>query len=197
MTLAPIPRGPSAHDILIWITARNRDTGNPETAGFWTGLEDRGFTVDGQVRPYFGAGHVLQVPPIVTRAGQFIQTQELQLAGTSPEVEEVLRAYDPRLAPIEIHVARFNPETGDLIAIDRWFRGTVDKAPRKIPAKNQSGSAWSLTLVSGMRAMTRPLTHKRSNASQEVRTLPDGRSDRFFRYADVAGRVVRNWGTYG
>jgi len=192
--MTPISRTPSVHEVLIWITARNRSTGALETAGFWTGGEDLEFFVEGQTRAYFGVGHVLQVSPIKARAGQVVQSQELRLSGTSPEVEAVMRGYDPRLAPIEIHAARFDHETGGLVAIDRWFKGTIDKAPRKIPAKNESGSEWTLSLVSGIRAMTRPLTHKRSHASQRARLLPDGRPDAFFRYADVAGRVERSWG---
>lgn len=194
MTFSAIPRASTVHRMLVWISARNRSTDATETAGFWTGGEDRAFTVEGASRSYFGVGHVLEVPPIKTRAGLIVQMQELQLAGNSPEVEAVMRGYDPRLAPIEIHVARFDPDTGALLGIDRAFRGVLDKAPRQIPAKGQSGEAWSLSLASGMRSLTRSLTIKRSDASQRARALPSGGEDRFFRYADVAGRVERYWG---
>jgi hypothetical protein len=131
---------------------------------------------------------------MVVRSGGYVQFQELQLSGTSPEVEAVIRGYDVRLAPIQIHVARFDHGSGALAGIDRAFKGNVDGAPRRIAAKNDSGSAWSLSLASGMRRLTRPLTLKRSDASQRVRTLPDSRPDRFFRWSDVAGRVERYWG---
>lgn len=193
MTVSQIARGDTCHHVLVWITARNRSTGLDETAGFWTGGEDATFTVAGQARLYYGVGHVLEVPPIKSRPG-VIQMQELRLSATSPEVEAVMRGYDPRLAPVEIHVARLNTETGALLGIDRAFRGFIDRAPRQIPAKNQSGSAWTISLVSGMRSLTRRLTIKRSDASQRVRKLPGGADDRFFRWADVAGKVERYWG---
>lgn len=194
MTISTIPRGDTLHQALVWISARNRATGAVETAGFWTGGEDLAFTVEGQVRPYFGIGQVVRVPPILSRVGGVVQMQELVLSGNSPEVEAALRGYDPQLAPVEIHVARFNPLTGALLGIDRVFRGTVDKAPRQIPAKGGEGTEWTLSLASGMRALTRTLTTKRADASQRVRRLPDGREDRFFRFADVAGSVERFWG---
>jgi len=189
-----IPRGPVEHHSLVWITARNRETDAAEPAGFWTGPEDREFTVAGDLRTYFGAGHILQIPPIVTPAGLRVQMQEIQLAATSPEVEAAIRGYDVRHAPVEIHVARFGPGDGQLLGIDRVFRGYVDSAPRLIPAKNQPGARWSMRVASAMRSLTRPLSLTRSDASQIRRSLPGGGSDRFFRFAVVAGRVERFWG---
>ena len=197
MAYSQITRGATAHHVLVWITARNRTTDATETAGFWTGGEDVTFTIDAEQRLYYGVGHFLQVPSIVARAGGIIQYQEINLAGTSSEVEAVMRGHDPRLMPVEMHVARFNPDGTGLIGVDRVFKGTVDKAPRQIPAKNQSGSAWTISVASGMRSLTRPLTLKRSDASQRQRTIPGGGEDRFFRYADVAGTVERYWGTDG
>lgn len=194
MAFTQIPRGPVAHQILVWLRAKNRTTGGTEAVGFWTGPEDRGFTVEGVGRSYFGIGHVLQVPPIVTTSGITVQMQEIVLAATSPEVEAVIRGHDIRHAPVEIHVARFAPDTGVVLGVDRAFKGYVDTAPRKIPAKNETGSEWRIRVASAMRSLTRPLTLKRTDAAQRERVLPDDRPDRFFRYAVVAGRVERAWG---
>jgi hypothetical protein len=195
MSFSQITRGPMMHRVLIWVSGKNRVTGATETAGFWTGGEDRAFTIDGQVRTYAGVGHVIGVPVIASRAGGLVQSQELTLSGTSPEVEMAMRMYDPRLAPVELHVARFNPETGALVGIDRVFKGTVDKAPKRTPGKGQGGASWTVTIVSGARALTRSLTLTRSDASQRAVALPGGGADRFFRHADVAGAVERRWGT--
>lgn len=195
MSIPQIARGDTHHHALIWISARNRLTDGVETAGFWTGGEDRAFTVEGEARSYFGIGHVLDVPPILSSEGGVVQMQQLRLSANSPEIEAALRGYDVRQAPIDIHVARFDPATGALAGIDRAFRGFVDKAPRTIPAKNGDGSEWALDLASSMRSLTRALTVMRSDASQRVRLLPDGRPDRFFRHATVAGSVERFWGT--
>jgi hypothetical protein len=195
MTYSPITRGATQHHVLVWIVAKNRVTGLPEAAGMWTGGEDRTFSVESAARVYYGVGHLMEVPPIVTRAGAVVQSQELRFSATSPEVEAQMRGYDARLAPVEIHVVRMNPETGETLGIDRVFRGQIDKAPRRIPAKNETGAEWPISLVSGMRSLTRPLNTRRSDASQRARLLPGGGEDRFFRWADVAGSVERFWGT--
>lgn len=195
MSFSQITRGDTLHHALVWISARNRTTGEVETAGFWTGGEDRSFNIGGADRLYHGIGQVLQVPPMVSRVGAFVQAQEIILSANSPEIEAALRGYDPRLAPVEIHVARFDPLTHALLGIDRAMRGIVDGTPRTKPAKGQAGAQWVLKLVSaGMRALTRPLIRYRSDAAQSRMILPDGRPDRFYRHADVAGAVERFWG---
>lgn len=194
MTYSAITRGPTVHHQLVWITAKNRTTGLPETVGFWTGGEDRAFTIGGQARSYFGVGHIIQVPPILARAGSVIQSQEVKLSATSPEIEAALRGYDPRFAPIEIHTARFNPETMALLGIDRVFKGEINKAPRRTPAKNQTGAEWTLTIVSRARSLTKTLNLKKSDASQRARLRTNNEPDGWFKYADQAGQVERFWG---
>jgi hypothetical protein len=191
VTVSQIERGDTHHEVLVWIVARNRVTQAEEAAGFWSGGENRSFLVQGSVRAYFGIGAVIDAPPILARVGGVAQVHQVILAANGPEVEAALRGYDPRLGRIEIHVVRFDPQTGAELGIDRLYRGRVDKAPREIPAKGGDGDVWSIEVVSGMRALTRPLTLKRSDASQRARLLPDGRPDAFFRYADVAGAVER------
>ena len=190
MSYSAISRGAVSHDILIWIKARDRSTGLPETMGLWTGSENLSFTIDGEVRTYQGAGQLLNIPPIKSRIGLTVQMQTVGLAAVSPEVETAIRLYDSRLAPVEIHVARFDPETNALLGVDRVYKGSIDKAPITTPAKNGNNGGVSLSLASGARALTRRLTTKRSDESQRRRS-----DDRFFRFADVAGKVERFWGT--
>ena len=190
MSYSAISRGPVSHDILIWITARHRSTGLAETMGLWTGSEDIALSIDGDTRTYHGAGQLLDVPPLKSRVGLTVQMQSLGLAATSPEVEAAIRLYDSRLAPVEIHVARFDPETNTLLGVDRVYKGSIDKAPILTPAKNGGNGGVTLSLASGARRLTRSLTVKRSDESQRRRS-----DDRFFRFADVAGKVERFWGT--
>ena len=189
MSYSAISRGPVSHDILIWITARNRSTGLAETMGLWTGSEDIAISIDGDVRSYRGAGQLLDVPPLKSRVGLTVQMQSLGLAATSPEVETAIRLYDSRLAPVEIHVARFDPETNAFLGADRVYKGSIDKAPIVTPPKNGGNGGVNLSLASGARRLTRSLTVKRSDESQRRRS-----DDRFFRFADVAGKVERFWG---
>lgn len=185
----------TAHRILVWIEAKNRDTGGVEAAGFWTGVEDLQFSVEGELRDYRGVAGLIGMRPVTSRPG-LVQEQELVFAGNSAEVEAVLRGYEPRLAPIQVHVARFDTGTGALIAVDRWVKGVIAGAPRSIPAQNQPGSQWSLRIAPRLRAMTRPLPTRRSDASQRRRLLPDGVTpDAFFKFADIVEQVDRSWGT--
>ena len=190
MSFSAIPRGPVSHAPLIWIVARNRDTGAPETMGLWTGSSDRTFTVEGEVRSYKGAGQILDIPPIQSRMGPYVQMQTIGLAAASPEVAQAIRGYDSKAAPVEIHVARFDPETDALLGIDRAFKGGIDTVSIETPAKGEPGGAVTAELASAARDLTRPLTHKISDESQRQRS-----GDRFLRYADIAGMVERWWGT--
>ena len=190
MSYSAISRDSVHHEVAIYITARNRTTGLAEEMGLWTGREDISVTIGGDVRTYTGAGPVVMFPPIRTRVGLTVQMQTVKLAALSDEVENAIRLYDSRLAPVEIHVIRFNADTGDFIGVDRVFRGSIDKAPIITPQKNGEGGGASISIVPSSRSLTRGLTVKRSDESQKLRS-----NDRFFRYADVAGKVERFWGT--
>ena len=113
---------------LFWVEAKNRSTGLPETMGLWTGDQDEAFVIDGQTRDYFSAS-VVGFPSLTFRSGLGIQMQTLTLGPISPEVELLLNGYDPRLAPIEIHLASFDPDTRNLIAIEQIYKGWIDEAP--------------------------------------------------------------------
>lgn len=176
---------------LLWISARNRTTGSTETAGFWTGADDRTFTVDGQVRSYFGAGGLAQIGPITYEAGRQVRMQQVSLAITAPEVEQAIRTYDPRLAPAELHLALFDPDTMALVSITRAFSGWVDEAPIRDAAMADGiiGSVCEVTLASSSRQGTRTLTTKKSDSAQQRRSGDRGR-----RWADVSGSVPVWWG---
>ena len=59
-------RGTDAR-VLLWIEAKNRETGLSEVIGFWSGDDHQDFLIDGEIRTYFGAGQVIDVPPIIVR----------------------------------------------------------------------------------------------------------------------------------
>lgn len=182
-----VNNGALSIEVLLWIEAVDRGSHLPEALGLWTGDENQRFTIDSQQREYFGAGGVLDVPSIVSAAGFNVQSQSASLAILTPEVEQLIRGYDARQAPVEIHVARFDPETNVLLGIDRVFRGWLDKAP--ISSGQKSGSAnLEVSLASNSRVLTRPSTLKKSDESQRQRG-----GDRFFKYADVSGSVPVYW----
>ena len=180
---------------LLWISARNRATGATETVGLWTGEDHQDIVVDGQTRPYFGAGGLVSLDPIRSGVGTDIRETRARLSPMAPEVEMAIRGYDVRQAPIEVHRLVLNPATMAAVGAPVIrLRGWVNKAIIVTAGDGQEGRC-DLTIVSSARAGTKALSLKKSDASGRLRTLPDGGQDRFFKYTDVSGAVPVKWGT--
>lgn len=175
--------------ILIWVVARNRSTGDPEALGLWSGADDRSFTIAGTPRTYVGAGSLMGVPPLASQTGITVRMQRLTLSPLNDTVADLIRTYDSRFAPIEIHRALFDPVTTLQVSEPhRLFKGIVDEL--ELPIDPASGNvSCDMTVASSARYLTRTLTLKRSDASQRRRL-----DDRFLRYADVSGEVDVYWG---
>lgn len=189
MTYPVVSRGALALEVLIWIRAKNRTTGAPEVLGLWTGLEPRAFSINGVSRTYEGAGAVLDVPDLISQVGLGVQMQSASLALVTEEVQELIRGYDARQAPVEIHLARFDPVTNQLLDVTRAFKGWLDEAAVREGVKNGSASL-TARLASSARALTRLVPLRRSDTAHQ--TAQPG--DAFFRYADVSGAVSVWWG---
>lgn len=174
--------------VLVRVTARNRGTGLPEELCIWNGGYDRSFTIAGVARTYVGAGALMQIPPLVYQVGLTVRMQRLSLSPIDPVVGNLIRTYDSRLAPIEIHRAVFDPTTTLLVSEPhRLFKGIVDELEVTVGAKGETRC--EVTVAGSARYLTRTLTLKRSDASQQRRM-----GDRFMRYADVSGEVDVYWG---
>ncbi|MFN3575364.1 MAG: hypothetical protein ACK4TJ_00030 [Tabrizicola sp.] len=175
--------------ILIWATARNRNTDAPESLGLWTGAQDETFTIDGSPRVYVGAGSVMEIPAMTAQSGVAVRMQRFSLSPLSEEVAALIRTYDPRFGSIEMHRALFDPVTGVLVAEPhRIFKGIIDEID--LPVDPTSGEVrCNVTVASSARFLTRTLPLKRSDASQQLRS-----GDRFLRYAKVSGEVDVYWG---
>jgi len=175
---------------LVWVSARNRSTGATETMGLWTGDDHQDFTIGGVVRSYFGAGSVLALEPITMATGLDVRMQRLTLAPVAPEVETLIRGYDVRLAPVEIHRALFDPVTQALIAEPlRTFLGWIDSVSIPTPVVGGQASI-EVTLASLGRSLTRSLALKQSDGTLRLRAPDDG----FRKYAALSGTVDTVWG---
>lgn len=175
-------------EILVWVSAKNRSTGAVETLGLWTGADHQDFTIGGVVRPYYGAGNVLQVPDIEASIGIEVRTYQIGLSAISPEVEMLIRGYDPKFAPVEIHRAEFD-DAGNLLGEpERIFKGTVDGTPIITPAIGGEAVA-TLDVVSNARMLTR---HPGVTKSDQVQRARAG--DRFRRWGSIAAEVPIVWG---
>lgn len=171
---------------LVWIAARNLATGQTEAAGFCTGEGDIQVMVDGQTRTYTGAGGMIAIDPLEYESGTTIQMRRASFSMVSPEVEAAVHQYDTRLAPAEIHLALFDPESLELIGTAKAFSGWVEE-----PDVSE-GYKPTLTLgfASSARAGTKTLAAKKSPESQRKRAPTDKGRD----YADMAGDVTIQWG---
>lgn len=175
---------------LLWIRAKNRDTGATETIGLWEGDDHAQFTIDGSVRTYYGVGTLLGIPDMKARVGLEVWQPEIFVSGIAPEVELALRGYEPKLAPVEIHRAFFAPAEGTSLGSPvRVFKGWIDAV--SIPTPEEGGEATaSITLASNSRGLTRVIPAKKSDEAYQRRS-----GDRIMRYADIGGTVKTRWGT--
>lgn len=173
---------------MLWIEARERGTGAAAATGLWQGDDEQTFTIDGQSRLYHGAQDALMPAPIRYRTGTIVQSQDVTISGLTAEAQQLVRGYDTRFCPAELHLALLNPQSMEVIDVERMFRGTVDRLSVPTPEANGSSSI-TVTLVSQMRAMTQTLALKKSDESQKRRE-----NDRFRRYGAVAERVTVPWG---
>jgi hypothetical protein len=175
--------------ILFWAEALNRSTGLTETVGLWNGVEDRVFTIGGGTRTYFGAGAVIGMDALVLQTGLAVRMQRMTLSPLSPAVITMIRTYDARFAPVQIHRALFSTDDGALIAEPhRLYDGFIDTIDITTPKEGEDATC-ELTLASSARRLTQTLALKTSDATQRLRS-----DDRFRRYVDVSGVVDYWWG---
>lgn len=184
----------------VWVEAKNRSTGAVETMGL-SQLDDtttetviNGRTLLPTSRVYQGVGANLRVPPIPLTTDFTVRTIRVGLSQISAAAQQLVRGYETRRAPIEIHLGYCDPETGLLLAPPRpIFVGWVNGNPITTPAANSEGGI-DVECVSYVRKLTFTNPAKRSDEQQKLR-----QNDRFRRYTDVAGGWVANisWGEEG
>lgn len=175
---------------MVHVVARNRATGAQEALGLWQGDDHLTIAIGGVNRTYYGAGGLIGVEPIRAGIGLEVRMLQIALSPLTPEVAQLLRGYDARLAPAEVHRALLSLETGQPIAEPiRVFRGWVDAVQLRTPEVEGTGEA-TVTLASAARGLTRALTLTRSDAEMRRRNAGDS----FRSYSDIAGEVEVWWG---
>jgi hypothetical protein len=175
--------------ILIWVTARNRATGEPEAAGFWNGDQVADFDIGGVTRRYYAAGALISVDTIAAEVGVGVRMQRVVLSPINDQVESAIFGFETRLAPIEMHRVLYDVQKGVAVSTPhRVFRGWIDD--QEIVTAAVGGESQSvLNCASSARALTRSLSLRKSDASQRLRG-----DDRFYRYTDVTDPVEVPWG---
>lgn len=176
--------------VLIWVEARHRQTAAVAGFGFWTGDDDRAFSIGGQERLYRGAGAVIDCDQFVSSVGLGVRTFQVRIPPFTPEALSVMRDYNPRQARAEVHQVVLSPQTGDpLGAPIRRVRGRIAKAPAKFGEKGgQSEQVFEISTASAALTITLPLV--RSAAALQQRNPAD-----YFRtYSDYVGQWQVPWG---
>lgn len=180
---------------LLWITAKERDTGNTVATGFWNDLDSVTLTVvSGETgspvsRTYHGTGTLISISPIPLISDLTVRTITITLSRISTQVQQAIRGYDPRFGHVEIHRALFDLATRELVAAPvPHFVGSINGAPMAVPRPGEEGSI-ALSVVSHSRELTRTNPLKRSDETQKRRS-----GDRFRQYSGVAGQWEFFWG---
>lgn len=195
-TQAALEAGALVPRDFIWLTVRDRATGDPVNFGAWSDLGNvtvpvidpsNGSTVN---RTYRGIGAILDISPVTLISGLTVQTVTITMNHIDDDVELALRGYDMTRAPVELHRGFIDPATMRLAdaAIPR-FSGFVDEAPVSTPPEGGEG-ALTLTCASHTQDLTRYSTAKRSDADQRRRSASDG----FYRHAATVGGWKITWG---
>lgn len=190
--------GVAARD-LIFVVAKDRDTGDPEEIGFWTGAGDAtidvkdGVTGETESRVFYGSGQLLGIGSIPLTSDIAIRSVDIDLSQIADEVQDLVREYDVRGAPIQIYRGYLDLDTHEFVAPPKArFVGYVDGAPIETPAEGGSG-ACTLRCVSTTRELTRTNPEVRSHESQLARAAGDA----FYRDTAVVGDWDMFWGSKG
>lgn len=182
--------------LFVWMTARNRSTGDPESAGFWTGfgsvtLDVVSAATGGTVsRTYEGAGELLGISGL-TRSGRLDPGRIVtaSLSQIDATVEQQIREYDPKRGPVEIHLGICTPGTDAPVAVPKPLEfGETDDIRLVTPEAGGYGSVDVMIAVG--RELTRASTDTRSHQSQKQRLS----TDQFFKFASVAADRKLQWG---
>lgn len=181
---------------LFWIVARDRDTGDPQSIGFWDDLGTvtlsvkEGLTLSTVSREYIGSGTLIEAGRIALTSDISVRPLEIRLSQIDESVALAVRGYDARNARVEVHEAMFDPATRSLIAAaEPLFVGYVDTLRVITPAESQDG-AIEITCVSHTRDLTRANPAVRSHVDQVLRSSTDS----FFRDSGAVGEWEIYWG---
>lgn len=181
---------------LLWCVVKDRETGDPQGFGFWTGDDDVTIAVqDGQTgdtvsRLYYGQGTKLKVPNIPRASDLNIPVLSVVLSQTSPIVQAMVREYEPRFGKIEIHEALLSDVSRLLIPNPvTAFLGEIDGDPIETPSVGGEGNITLEVVSDAIRGLTRTNPAKRSYQQQFRRA-----SDKFSNYSNVVANWDISWG---
>lgn len=180
----------------LWIVARNRNTGAPETVGFWSDVENATVSVlDPDTllpvyRNYYAAGGLIEINEIPAISVIQVQDIEIKMSQLDELVQQAVRLYDVKQARVEIHRGLFDPDTRNLVApaLVR-FVGVINNLRITTASEGSEGGVY-LSCVSHTQELTRANPSTRSNEDQKLRNS----TDIFFLDTAIVGEWELDWG---
>lgn len=164
---------------MVWIDARNRQTGAIEGVGFWTGGPSTHIAVTDMwtqqpaARLFLGFGGLMSVSGIRHKAGTTIRPARIALSAINEDVLSAIMAYQLRGAQVQVWLSYHDPETGLRVGSpEPQFKGYVNEAPVRRPASGDQALV-DMTIVSTARNLTITSRAKKSQAALEERNPGD------------------------
>lgn len=184
----------------VWITAKNRDTGDLEHIGLWSGSlpitvpverPDTGEIVN---RTYQPIGDRMKIPAIPMEMSLKVRSLTINFSRLSPAVMNAVRVFDARKQPIEIHRGVLDKDSRQLVdpAHCRWD-GLINKAPSDRGTIGNDGKprddGWvNLETVSHSRWLTM------ASGDKMDAHFFESRGDQAGKYISTIWRVPMPWG---
>lgn len=178
-----------------FLTVFGKNGGTPVEINFWAGEDNVAANVvsaqDGSTdaRNYIGGGTLRDVPPIVDAIGLEARSIEFGLSQIQSDVQDMVRAYNVRVAKVEFQRGLYDPATWSLVSTPfPRFLGRVDGASVETPEVGGEG-AIRLTAASSNIDLTKTSPALKSDETQRLRS-----DDRVRRYSDTAAQIEVFWG---
>lgn len=180
----------------LWIVARERATRAPFPYGFWSDVGDVSAPVLNpntglaETRNFEGSGTLIQISDIPLVANLTVQTITVTMNQIDDAVQNIVRGYDLKQAPVEVYRGLFSPASRQIVApaVNR-FIGYVDQVEISTPKEGDEG-AITLTCASHSHEFTRYNPATRSHEDQKLRDP----NDDFFIDASTVGDWEHFWG---
>lgn len=163
---------------MLWVEARDRETGDVEAVGIWGGLDTETITVIdmftgvSQSRTFYGAGSMLEVGAVRHEAGLTIRSVSVTLSSLAPAVLQAFRAYEPRGAQAQLWRRTYAVETMTPLAVERWVKGYINAAPIERPAPGGDATL-TAEIVTTARMLTVTNALMKSHQAQRARMPGD------------------------
>lgn len=189
--IAALAQRRGAARMLLWMSARNRDTNAIEYAGVWNGRGDLdvtvidGFTGDEEERTFIGSEGLFSVSEIPLIADISVRELHVRFNPDAAAIIQFLRTYDPKGGQFQLYLGFMNPDSHAFIDYPRaLFVGFIDRTPINLTTGHDKSEA-TVVAVSHTRELTRVNPIVRS--SEFLHTRAPG--DDFYQYTSS----IQNW----